>query len=116
MNPVNEIASAPEMNTKMKISVKLYIGSLIAVAIIFTYGSIEYTRYTENKRADTARELAIKEIKEVLIPAIYVRFDEEKVRIEERINYFAGPEGRTDRILKRYDERIKVLEKKGSDK
>ena len=116
MNPITEVTSAPEMDTKMKISVKLYVTSLIAVAVIFTYGSIEYTRYTENKRADTARELAIKEIKEILIPAIYVKFDEEKVRIEERINYFAGPEGRTDRILKRHDDRIKTLEKKGSDK
>jgi len=115
MNPITEVTSAPEMDTKMRISIKLYITSLILVAVIFTYGSLEYGRYIDNKRADTAREIAIQEIKEVLIPAIYLKFDEEKVRIEERINYFAGPEGRTDRILKRYEERIKALEKKGSD-
>lgn len=123
MNPVSEVTSAPELDNKMKISIRLYISSLIAVAVIFTYGSLEYARYIENKQADTARELAIEEIKDVLIPAIYESVDavyeeikKTKAASDERIMYFAGPEGRTDRILKRYDERIKELEKKGSDK
>jgi hypothetical protein len=93
----------PEGKQKMTVS-KSFFFTILGVAIFVTfYVTTEYNNYIASYNADMKQELAIKEIKEVLIPEL-------EIEIMKKLDYFAGPEGRTDRILNRLDDRVKEIE------
>ena len=93
----------PEGKQKMTIS-KAFFFTALGVAIFVTfYITTEYNNYKASYTADVNQSIAITNIKEILMP-------EMEKRIMKELNYFAGPDGRMDRITARQDGKIEKIE------